>query len=101
MDPRSQRLGQLFAETDEQLLGRVAQGDRQGIEELYYRHGRALLQYLVELCGERHAAEEVLQDTLAAVWRGAGAFSGDVRTWLFGIARRQAQTSLRRARLLR
>jgi RNA polymerase sigma-70 factor (ECF subfamily) len=42
-------------------------------------------------------AEEVLQDTLLAVWRSADAYAGrsSVRTWLFGIARRQAHNRLR------
>ena len=45
-------------------------------------------------------AEEILQDTLLAVWRGADGFGGrsQVRTWLYGIARRQAHNRLRTAR---
>ena len=42
-------------------------------------------------------AEEILQDTLLAVWRSAHLYAGrsSVRTWLFGIARRQAHNRLR------
>jgi RNA polymerase sigma factor (sigma-70 family) len=44
-------------------------------------------------------AEEILQDTLLAVWRSADRYAGrsSVRTWLFGIARRQAHNRLRLA----
>jgi RNA polymerase sigma-70 factor (ECF subfamily) len=43
------------------------------------------------------AAEEILQDTMLAVWRSAGTFAGGSRvtTWLFGVARRQAYYRLR------
>ena len=46
-------------------------------------------------------AEEILQDTLVAVWKSAQSFEGrsSVRTWLIGIARRQAHNTLRQRRL--
>ena len=49
---------------------------------------------------DRMLAEEILQDTLLAVWRGADRFEGksQVRTWLYGIARRQAHNRLRSTR---
>ena len=85
---------QAFSEPDERLLERVVRGEREGLEQLYYRHGRSLLQYLVQLCPDRHVAEEILQDALAAVWQCAHRFSGKsaVRTWLLGIARRPRRT---------
>src|SRR5687768_13264495 len=94
-------LGSVFSEPDERLIERVAAGERDGLEELYYRHGRALLQYLSHICSDRATAEEVLQDVLLAVWQGADRFAGrsSVLTWLFSIARRRAYTSLRRAQL--
>src|SRR5438105_7196604 len=40
----------------------------------------------------------LFRSTLVAVWRGADGFAGrsSVRTWVFGIARRQALQRLRR-----
>jgi DNA-directed RNA polymerase specialized sigma24 family protein len=37
-------------------------------------------------------AEEILQDTMFAVWRGAGSFRGEssVRSWVIAVARRSA-----------
>lgn len=83
---------------DRRLLARVASGDRDALEEIYGRFGRTLFGYLLTLSPDRQLAEEILQDTLVAVWRGAGAYAGrsSVRTWLFGVARRQAHNTLRR-----
>jgi RNA polymerase sigma-70 factor (ECF subfamily) len=82
---------------DELLLGRVAAGDSTGLTELYRRHGRALFGYLLRLSGDRMTAEEILQDTLLAIWRSADTFQAraGVRSWLFGVARRQAYQRLR------
>ncbi|GAB3976727.1 sigma-70 family RNA polymerase sigma factor [Plantactinospora veratri] len=80
-------------DVDHGLLQRVAAGDQRAFEELYTRHGQPLLAYAEGLLGgDRGRAEEALQDTFLATWRGAGSFEGrsSVRTWLFGICRRQA-----------
>jgi RNA polymerase sigma-70 factor (ECF subfamily) len=82
------------------LLRRIATGDQAAIEELYRRHGRVLLGQLQLLVGQPALAEEILQDTMLAVWKGARSFRGGsrVRTWLLGIARRQARDRMRRQR---
>lgn len=87
--------------SDADLVARVAAGDRAALADLYARHQRPLFRYLCQLTGDPGLAEEVLQDTLAAAWQGAGAFErrASVRTWLFGIARRRAHDALRRRRL--
>jgi RNA polymerase sigma factor (sigma-70 family) len=79
-------------DADRRLLQLVAAGDESALEGLYVRHGPALLAYAEGLLADRHRAEETVQDTLLAIWRGAGSFQGrsTVRTWLFGICRRQA-----------
>ncbi len=85
---------------DLDLLRRIATGDQEAIEELYRRHSRLLLGQLRFMVDEPALAEEVLQDTMLAVWRGARTFRGGsrVRTWLLGIARRQARDRMRRRR---
>ena len=77
------------ADGDRRLLGRVASGDRDALAELYARFGGIVFRYLLQLTNERGLAEEVLQDTLVGVWKGAGSFEGrsSVQTWLIGIAR--------------
>lgn len=84
-------------ESDGEVLGRVARGDSGALGVLYDRHGSRLFGYLLRLAGDRMTAEEILQDTMLAVWRSAGTFGGGsaVTTWLFGVARRQAWNRLR------
>lgn len=86
------------ATDDESLLARVAAGERDALATLYARYQRPLFGYVCHLTADRAVAEEILQDTLLAAWRGAGDFAArsSVRTWLFGIAHRQAHNRLRR-----
>lgn len=83
--------------SDEALLRAVADGDAAALTGLYQRHAGALFGYLCRLAGDRMTAEEILQDTMLAVWRSAAAFQGRSKatTWLFGVARRQAHNRLR------
>jgi RNA polymerase sigma-70 factor (ECF subfamily) len=82
---------------DDVLLERVAGGDAAALAALYRRYGSRLFGFLQRYAGDRMVAEEILQDTLLAVWRSAPRYAGrsGVRTWLFGIARRQAHNRLR------
>jgi RNA polymerase sigma-70 factor (ECF subfamily) len=84
-------------EDDVALLRRVAGGDSVALTRLYERYAGPLFGYLRRLAGDDMTAEEILQDTMLAVWRSAGAFAGRSRvsTWLFGVARRQAHNRLR------
>jgi RNA polymerase sigma-70 factor (ECF subfamily) len=82
---------------DATLLRLVADGDGGALTVLYERHANALFGYLHRLAGDRMTAEEILQDTMFAVWRSAATFAGRSKatTWLFGVARRQAHNRLR------
>jgi RNA polymerase sigma factor (sigma-70 family) len=84
------------SEIDEVLLRRVARGETDALTVLYRRHADGLFWFLLRLASDRMLAEEILQDTLLAIWRGADSFAGraKVRTWLYGIARRQAHNRL-------
>lgn len=85
-------------EQEQSVVARVAGGDRAALTELYERYRRPLLGYLLHLTPDRGLAEEILQDTVLAVWQSAQSYEGraSVRGWLFGIARRQAHNTLRR-----
>lgn len=68
----------------------------------FYRdHGRVVFSQILLVVGERALAEEILQDTMLAAWRGARSFRGQssVRSWVIAIARRQTRDRLRRRRL--
>lgn len=86
---------------DAVLLQQVAGGDRDALGALYRRHGQTVLAQIRLVVGERGLSEEILQDTMLAVWRGAGSFRGvsQVRSWIIAIALRQARDRLRRRRL--
>lgn len=84
------------------LVAQVAAGERLALAALYTLHHQAVFRYLLQLTPDRGLAEELLQDTFVAAWRGAGRFEGRsaVKTWLLGIARRQAHNALRGPSLL-
>ena len=80
------------------LLARVAAGDEGAFARLYDQFADRVFRYSLTLLRDRHLAEEVTQETMTAVWKGAGSYSGRSRvsTWNFGIARNQAHRLLER-----
>jgi RNA polymerase sigma-70 factor, ECF subfamily len=86
---------------DADLLRGVGRGDRAALVTLYHRHAGVVLAQIGFLVGDRGLSEEVLQDTMLAVWRGAASFRGEssVRSWIIAIARRKARDRLRRRQL--
>jgi len=83
------------------LVRRIGQGDEDAMAEFYREHGRVVLAQVLLVTGERVLAEEIVQDTMLAVWRGAGSFRGEssARSWVIAIARRQTRDRLRGRRL--
>lgn len=88
--------------SDEQLLACIADGDERAFSELYQRHSVAILNYLARLVHEATEAEDLLQDTFVAVWRGAAQYRGQaqVKTWIYRIAHNLAVSCLRRRKPL-
>jgi RNA polymerase sigma-70 factor, ECF subfamily len=83
---------------DDELVAAVAAGDRHAMELLYRRHAPWLAGRLAARTSSRELAEEALQDTFLAAWRGARAYhgTGEVPAWLWGIARRRLASLARR-----
>jgi RNA polymerase sigma factor (sigma-70 family) len=82
--------------TDElTLLRRVAAKDRAAFESLYHLYYRRLFGYLLKLTRRAELVEEVLNDVMLAIWKGAGTFDGRSRpsTWIFGIAYHKAEAN--------
>lgn len=101
-DPAHHDPGRYDAACDDAgLLRRIGQGDEDAMALFYREHGRAVFAQVLLVAGERVLAEEIVQDTMLAVWRGAGAFRGEssVRSWVIAIARRQTRDRLRVRRL--
>jgi RNA polymerase sigma-70 factor (ECF subfamily) len=86
---------------DAELLRRISKGDEDAMALFYREHGRVVLAQVLLVTGERVLAEEIVQDTMLAVWRGAASFRGEssVRSWVIAIARRQTRDRLRGRRL--
>lgn len=68
------------------------QADEELMRALYREHAGPLLAYVLRLvAGDRHRAEDVVQETLLRAWRNAdqlGRATGSVRPWLVTVARR-------------
>jgi RNA polymerase sigma-70 factor (ECF subfamily) len=86
--------------SDQDLLTAVARGDRSAFERLYCSYERRVFHYVYTLVADASLAEEIVSDTMFAVWRGAGTFASTSRvsTWIFGIARHKALDAVRRSR---
>jgi RNA polymerase sigma-70 factor (ECF subfamily) len=76
--------------TDEQLLGRIAEGDRDAFETLYRRYARAVLGLALRRLGDRGRAEDAVQEAFTSVWRAARSYRperGLAAPWLYAVAR--------------
>jgi RNA polymerase sigma-70 factor, ECF subfamily len=80
------------------LVRAIAAGQRAAFETLYARYEPRVFRYILTFIRDRHVAEELVVDTLFAVWRSAGKFAGgsQVCTWILGIARHKALDAARR-----
>jgi RNA polymerase sigma-70 factor (ECF subfamily) len=93
--------GKRVAEADlRHLVEKVAGGDHVAFRWLFRRFQRPVHAYLSRLVRLSHIADELMNETMLELWKGAGRFGGrsTVSTWLFGIARHKAIDHLRRAR---
>ena len=79
------------APRDAQLLERIAARDLKAFEQLYRHYQPRLARFLVNIVSRPQLVEEVLNDTMMAVWSTAANFRGasNVSTWIFAIAYRQ------------
>lgn len=80
------------------MVATVARGDATALAELYDRHSGTVFRAAFRRLGDRHMAEEVLQDTYLALWQHASVFDprqGSLLAWLSTIARNRAVDRLR------
>ena len=98
-NPHSDSSG-LGNEAEVDLVRRIASQDQYAFEVLYRIYYRRLTRFLDRITRRPHANEEVLDDTMFAVWRKAATFNGtsQVSTWIFAIAYRMALKALKRNR---
>jgi len=76
-------------EDDHQIMARVRAGEVEAFEMLYARYSAPLLNFFYQMCFDRIAAEDHLQETFLRVWRARESWRpiGKVSTWLFQIAK--------------
>jgi RNA polymerase sigma factor (sigma-70 family) len=84
----------------EPTLARARAGDEAAFCELTDRYQRELQLHIYRIVGSVQDAEDLLQDTLVAAWRGLAQFEGrsSVRAWLYRIATNRSLDALRARR---
>lgn len=86
-----------------QELLRARSGDQAAFERLVEPYRRELQVHCYRILGSVQDAEDMLQETLMAAWRGLEDFEGraSLRTWLYRIATNASLGVLRRGRVAR
>jgi len=81
------------------LISRARAGDGEAFRALTEPHHRELQVHCYRMLGSLQDAEDILQETLLAAWRGLGGFEGraSIRTWLYRIATNRCLNALRSA----
>jgi RNA polymerase sigma-70 factor (ECF subfamily) len=81
------------------LISRARAGDGEAFRALTEPHRRELHVHCYRMLGSFQDAEDALQDTLMAAWKGLGAFEGraSMRTWLYRIATNRCLNARRSA----
>jgi RNA polymerase sigma-70 factor (TIGR02960 family) len=76
------------ARVEQATVERARAGDEQAFRELVDPYRQELLAHCYRMLGSLTDAEEMLQETLLAAWRGISRFEGrsSLRTWLYRIA---------------
>ncbi|MDB4908920.1 MAG: polymerase sigma factor, sigma-70 family [Gemmatimonadetes bacterium] len=77
----------LVTATDAQLVQRALAGEQAAFRELVDRHSPACLRYATRVLGNRHDAEDVVQDSFVRAFRALDRYDPqrDFRGWLFAI----------------
>ena len=87
------------AGSDEQLVASALQGEQSAFEAIMRRHNRLLFRAARGVVSDDAEAQDVVQETWAAAFRGLQAFrrQASVKTWLTQILVRQAAWHYRKA----
>lgn len=84
----------------ESAIAASEKSSRNHVQMLMTEHATALLAYAERLLNDRHAAEDIVQETLIRAWRHADRLvstEGSVRGWLLTVTRNLAIDRMRSA----
>jgi len=83
----------------QEVVDRAVAGDEHAFARLVEPYRRELLVHCYRMLGSLTDAEDVLQETLLAAWRGLAGFEGraSVRAWLYRIATNRCLNAMRDA----
>lgn len=86
------------SDSDQDLILRVAKGDRLAFRTLYARHNIRVFRFILRFIKDEGQAEDLIGEVFLDVWRQADRFEGrsSVSTWILGMARFKALSSLRK-----
>lgn len=85
---------------DATLVKAIIDGSESALATLFDRHVQGVQAVALRLTGDRHLAEEVVQETFLALWNRAELFdasAGSLITWLRAIARNRTIDRIRAA----
>lgn len=90
----------MHTESDDDLVKRIASGDRLAMKVLFSRHQVHVYRFALRLVRDETMAEDVISDVFMDLWRQAGRFEARsaVSTWLLAITRNKAYSLLRKRR---
>ena len=85
-------------QSDLELVGRVAKGDRAAVRLLFMRHHARIFRFVARQTGSESMADDIANEVFLELWKQAPGFEGrsQVSTWLLGIARFKALSHLRK-----
>ena len=86
--------------SDEDLMCRVSsKDDERAFDELYHRHARRVMGFLVRQLNDEERAADLVQDAFMRVWSSRERYvaGADFSTWLFSIAYNLMKNEYRRS----
>lgn len=106
VDPEKRRAAEYISSSinelsDEALLRAIVAGADWPMEPLYQRYGRILYSLAYRMVADHQVAEDLVQESLLAVWRRADSYSaksGAVRSWIISILHHRTIDYLRSVR---
>jgi RNA polymerase sigma-70 factor, ECF subfamily len=85
--------------SDEEILEAIANGDDQGLAELYDRFGRIAYGLAYRVLRDQALAEDAVQEAFLAIWRSADGYRRErakPSTWILTLVHRRAVDLVRR-----